>query len=159
MANLAEPGRCRVCGQLLPPQQGRGRARRYCSARCRDRARRQRAISIRSTAPDVKSDLTLASRHGYLDMHDGLSSPRDPVTDRVAEAARRLVDEVEHPRSPDGAMTVARELSSAAEAALRAAVDGARSAGQTWRDIGQVLGTSRQAAFQRFGHPVDPRTG
>jgi hypothetical protein len=22
-----------------------------------------------------------------------------------------------------------------------------------------VLGTSRQAAFQRFGHPVDPRTG
>jgi hypothetical protein len=22
-----------------------------------------------------------------------------------------------------------------------------------------VLGTTRQAAFQRFGHPVDPRTG
>jgi hypothetical protein len=39
------------------------------------------------------------------------------------------------------------------------AVDRARSAGQSWREIGDVLGTSRQAAFQRFGHPVDPRTG
>lgn len=56
-------------------------------------------------------------------------------------------------------MAAARDLSDAAEAALQAAVDRARTAGQTWRDIGQVLGTSRQAAFQRFGHPVDPRTG
>jgi hypothetical protein len=47
----------------------------------------------------------------------------------------------------------------AAEAALQAAVDRARAGGQSWREIGAVLGTSRQAAFQRFGHPVDPRTG
>ena len=46
-----------------------------------------------------------------------------------------------------------------AEEALQAAVDRARAAGQSWREIGDVLGTSRQAAFQRFGHPVDPRTG
>ena len=38
-------------------------------------------------------------------------------------------------------------------------MDRAREAGQSWREIGAVLGTSRQAAFQRFGHPVDPRTG
>jgi hypothetical protein len=43
--------------------------------------------------------------------------------------------------------------------ALRAAVDRARAAGQSWNRIGEVLGTTRQAAFQRFGRPVDPRTG
>jgi hypothetical protein len=42
---------------------------------------------------------------------------------------------------------------------LRAAVDRARAGGQTWQEIGEVVGTTRQAAFQRFGRPVDPRTG
>jgi len=78
------------------------------------------------------------------------------VTAEVAEAARRLVNELDHPGSPDRAVVAARDLSAAAEAALRATVDRARSAGKTWSDIGGVLGTSRQAAFQRFGHPIDP---
>lgn len=42
---------------------------------------------------------------------------------------------------------------------LRAAVDRARAGGHTWHEIGDVLGTTRQAAFQRFGRPIDPRTG
>lgn len=46
-----------------------------------------------------------------------------------------------------------------AEATLRDAVDAARAAGHTWQEIGNLLGTSRQAAFQRFGRPVDPTTG
>jgi hypothetical protein len=46
-----------------------------------------------------------------------------------------------------------------AEAALREAVEAARAAGHTWQEIGDLLGTSRQAAFQRFGRPVDPATG
>jgi hypothetical protein len=50
-------------------------------------------------------------------------------------------------------------MAAAAEAALQAAVDHARAAGQSWREIGEVLGTSRQAAFQRFGHPIAPGTG
>ena len=54
---------------------------------------------------------------------------------------------------------VAHELSALATAALRLAVDLARASGRTWQEIGDVLGVSRQAAFQRFGHPVDPRTG
>jgi hypothetical protein len=83
----------------------------------------------------------------------------DPVTTKVAEAAQRLFDEFDDSASPDRAVAAARELSAAADAALQAAVDRARSAGQTWRGIGHVLGTTRQAAFQRFGHPVDPRTG
>lgn len=39
------------------------------------------------------------------------------------------------------------------------AVQRARTAGRTWQQIGDVLGVSRQAAFQRFGKPIDPRTG
>ncbi|GLY43914.1 hypothetical protein Amsp01_099370 [Amycolatopsis sp. NBRC 101858] len=46
-----------------------------------------------------------------------------------------------------------------AEATLRDAVDEARAAGHTWQELGDLLGTSRQAAFQRFGRPVDPATG
>lgn len=42
---------------------------------------------------------------------------------------------------------------------VRRAVERAREAGHTWAEIGAVLGISRQAAFQRFGRPLDPRTG
>jgi len=61
--------------------------------------------------------------------------------------------------APLAAVAAARELSAAAAAALQAAVDRARAAGHSWKEIGDVLGTTRQAAFQRFGRPVDPRTG
>ncbi len=46
-----------------------------------------------------------------------------------------------------------------AEVGLQQAVDRARATGHSWREIGEVLDTTRQAAFQRFGRPVDPRTG
>jgi hypothetical protein len=46
-----------------------------------------------------------------------------------------------------------------AETKLREAVEAARRAGHTWQEIGDLLGTSRQAAFQRFGRPIDPATG
>lgn len=152
MADVAEPGECQACGRPLAPQQGRGRQRRYCDARCRDAARRQRA-SV------VKKNLTPDHRHAYLDNVDGTSSADDPVARRVAQTARRLIEEFARGTSPEDAVAAARDLSAAAEAALQAAVDRARAAGQSWREIGDVVGTSRQAAFQRFGHPVDPRTG
>ncbi len=60
---------------------------------------------------------------------------------------------------PLEAMRLAREIARAAEEELAAAVQRARGAGHTWAEIGDVLGTSRQAAFQRFGRPPDPRTG
>lgn len=83
------------------------------------------------------------------------------VASAVLDAAGRLVQELVRPGggSPLAALTAARDLSAAAEAALQESADRARDAGQSWREIGEVLGTSRQAAFQRFGHPVDPRTG
>jgi hypothetical protein len=46
-----------------------------------------------------------------------------------------------------------------AERALADAVRRAQAAGHSWAAVGAVLGTSRQAAFKRFGTPRDPRTG
>ena len=43
----------------------------------------------------------------------------------------------------------------AAQKELRAAVAAAREAGDTWAMIGVALGTSRQAAYQRFGQSDD----
>jgi hypothetical protein len=90
---------------------------------------------------------------------DGVSSTDDPVAVRVADTARRLVGEFTRGTSPGDVVAAARDLSAAAETALQTAVDRAWAAGRSWREIGDVLGISRQAAFQRFGHPVDPRTG
>jgi len=53
----------------------------------------------------------------------------------------------------------AHEVRDGAEALLAAAVQQAREEGRTWQEIGEVLGVSRQAVFQRYGKPIDPRTG
>ncbi|GAS95577.1 uncharacterized protein RMCC_2543 [Mycolicibacterium canariasense] len=53
----------------------------------------------------------------------------------------------------------ARDVQRQADAFMAAAVEQARDAGRTWQEIGDVLGVSRQAAFQRYGKPIDPRTG
>jgi hypothetical protein len=73
----------------------------------------------------------------------------------IQRAAGRLVAELSRPATGSAleALAAARELSGATDTALRAAVDRARAAGQSWGRIGEVLGTTRQAAFQRFGRP------
>jgi hypothetical protein len=53
----------------------------------------------------------------------------------------------------------AHEIRDGAETLLIEAVEQARAAGRTWQEIGGVLGVSRQAVFQRYGKPIDPRTG
>jgi hypothetical protein len=101
-------------------------------------------------------------RQANLDDFDtklGRADPAATAAAAVAKTARRLIEEFSRPGPPQAGVAAARDLSAAAEAALQAAVDRARAVGGSWRDIGEVLGTSRQAAFQRFGHPVDPRTG
>jgi Protein of unknown function (DUF3887) len=162
MADIEEPGVCEACGRALPPQQGRGRRRRYCDATCRSAARRERArgtwLASGSARHDVKPALTTDTRHVSL---DAVSGAADPVASTVRAAAFRLADELDRPGagSPLAAMSAARQLSAATDAALQAAVDRARAAGHSWQRIGDVLGTTRQAAFQRFGRPIDPRTG
>jgi hypothetical protein len=122
-------------------------------------ARRLRVRQSRRESGNVKEDLTVPGRHGYLDATDKVpDGADDAVADETTAAARGLAAQLRQPTAPLGAVAAALHLSAVAEAALQAAVDRARAAGQSWREIGDVLGTSRQAAFQRFGHPVDPRT-
>jgi acetyl esterase/lipase len=85
----------------------------------------------------------------------------EPLATRVMDAARMLADELSEggASSPVNAVVVARDLAQTADDGLRHAVDRARAAGHTWQELGDVLGITRQAAFQRFGRPVDPRTG
>ena len=85
-----------------------------------------------------------------------------PVNASLTEHGRKgIVDNV--PETPGRgaleAITVAQGLARSAEEQLAATVARARESGHTWAEIGQILGTSRQAAFQRFGRPADPRTG
>ena len=53
--------------------------------------------------------------------------------------------------SPLAALRATRTLSLVIEDTMRALVTQARNEGATWQDVGDVLGTTRQAAFQRFG--------
>lgn len=57
------------------------------------------------------------------------------------------------------ALTTARAMRAVADESLTHLITDARSRGVTWQVIGDALGISRQAAFQRFGTPIDPRTG
>jgi hypothetical protein len=161
MADIEGPVTCEACGRQLPQQQGRGRRRRYCDATCRSAARRTRELSRRPVPGHVKAPLTIDERNDKLDVVSSSAGTADPVASTVRETASRLAEELTRPwgSSPLEAMAAAQELSSAANAALQAAVDRARAAGHSWKRIGDVLGTTRQAAFQRFGRPVDPRTG
>ncbi|WP_130178509.1 DUF3887 domain-containing protein [Cryobacterium sp. SO1] len=58
-----------------------------------------------------------------------------------------------------GAIGYSLRLQSAAEEVVRSVVQQSRERGATWQTIGDALGVSRQAAFQRYGKPIDPRTG
>lgn len=53
----------------------------------------------------------------------------------------------------------ARDADILAGQVLVLSVQQCRDAGHTWQEIGDLLGVTRQAAFQRFGKPIDPRTG
>ncbi|WP_342778740.1 hypothetical protein [Phytoactinopolyspora halophila] len=66
----------------------------------------------------------------------------DPATTPARDAARMR------------RIATARQNLTDAEQELRDAVAAARAAGDTWSMIGIALGTTRQAAFQRFGKHV-----
>ena len=56
-------------------------------------------------------------------------------------------------------LAAVRSLQSLTDEILTWLVSSARRQGVTWQVIGDALGITRQAAFQRFGSPTDPRTG
>lgn len=90
-------------------------------------------------------------------MHDTLTSAmRALKTHMDALLAARVLTS-----SNDWDASIGRALSiqAAADDVVRAVVGQARREGATWQVIGDALGVSRQAAFQRYGKPTDPRTG
>lgn len=54
------------------------------------------------------------------------------------------------------ALTATRNLSRLVDDILHTLARQARDEGHTWVEIGDLLGTSRQAAFQRFSGPMPP---
>ncbi|GAB4585966.1 hypothetical protein [Nocardia sp. IFM 10818] len=96
---------------------------------------------------------------------------RDPADERAVLAKllstnAEFLAEVLHPAagtpapSVMAALRAARSLDNVVDDVLRSLVAQAREEGRTWAEIGEVFGTSRQAAFQRFGAggipPVPP---
>ena len=149
---------CAFCGRPLPIQEGRGRIRVFCDATCRSAARRAR----QTATVGVNKKLTDGNREGKLDNVRSTALAGDPsVVARVLGAARVAMDDVPGgpALAPLDAVAVIRSLARVVEDGLREAVELARQAGHTWAEIGELLGTTRQAAFQRFGRPLDPRTG
>jgi hypothetical protein len=73
----------------------------------------------------------------------------------LAEDAAAAVDR----RTALGLVARSAALRSELDGVLAVLVTRARQTGATWQNVGDVLGISRQAAFQRFGRPIDPRTG
>ena len=71
------------------------------------------------------------SATGLDDIDPGSHEARDATHFRRIIAARQQIDAAEHE--------------------LRAAVQAAREAGDSWTVIGAALDTTRQAAYQRFG--------
>jgi hypothetical protein len=56
-------------------------------------------------------------------------------------------------------VVLAKETRALAGSVLRLAVEHAHASGHTWQEIGDVLGISPQAAFQRFGRQAGPAPG
>ncbi|HLH58828.1 MAG TPA: DUF3887 domain-containing protein [Streptosporangiaceae bacterium] len=89
------------------------------------------------------------------------AAKEDPNMAASAQAGRDLVWRMRSDGTAGAleAIGLAQAIVRGAEEGLAMTVRQARDAGHTWAEIGQRLGTSRQAAFQRFGRPADPRTG
>jgi Protein of unknown function (DUF3887) len=80
----------------------------------------------------------------------------------LAEQASALAAAAGSPLAPPAYLDLVRRAKDAdilAGQVLRLCVEQSRDAGHTWQEIGDLLGVTRQAAFQRFGKPIDPRTG
>jgi hypothetical protein len=95
-------------------------------------------------------------------MSQDLRSDDHQFAHELVEAATTLADALRqggHVPAELNTVRIASRLHALTDDALQHCVERARAAGHTWQEIGDTLGTSRQAAFQRFGKPVNPRTG
>jgi hypothetical protein len=80
----------------------------------------------------------------------------------LAEQAAALSAAAGAPLSPPAYLEMVRHaqhIDALGRQVLTLCVQQCRDAGHTWQEIGDLLGVTRQAAFQRFGKPIDPWTG
>lgn len=166
MTSPDRPSACKQCGKPLPSPRNTGRPRAYCGETCRSAARRDRSrVSVHDSAKEVgvHDYLTRIVRKVKLDTEEN-EIRSDSTVAAVAggrEAARNLIGRVlsDEQASLLDAIAFIQGAASELGEGVQAAVLRARAAGRTWAEVGQVLGMSRQAAFQRFSRPADPRTG
>ncbi|MGY5051736.1 DUF3887 domain-containing protein [Streptomyces sp. 900105755] len=88
--------------------------------------------------------------------------PLAALSGLLAERASALAEAVASPLTQPAYLDLVRrsqEVDDLAGQVLKLCVQQSRDAGHTWQEIGDLLGVTRQAAFQRFGKPIDPRTG
>ena len=109
-------------------------------------------------SPTVKTTLTPHRRHRSRPSAAARRPRRVVENDDYAAFTRRIL--AAHARrisagDIEGLQTLAA-LAADIDTALRTAVTGLRAAGYSWADIAARLGTSRQAAQQRFGTYPDP---
>lgn len=84
------------------------------------------------------------------------------ASEALAASATALAAEVARPLEGWNYLDLvraAKAIRDLSDVVLIRCVDQCREAGHTWQEIGDLLGVTRQAAFQRFGKPIDPRTG
>ena len=167
MTSPAQLGTCEQCGEPLPAPSPTGRPRHYCGPTCRSAARRARIREAGARgeatgqAPDVHVSLTPERSKGIIDALRGETGGGSDPAAEGQEAAHGILGRWLSGGSGStlAGIAFAQGAVSAMDDGLQQMVQRARDAGHTWAEVGQVLGITRQAAFQRFGRPVDPRTG
>ncbi|MEV0092481.1 hypothetical protein [Streptomyces sp. NPDC050738] len=89
-------------------------------------------------------------------------APLAALSAQLTEQSSALATSAISPLTPPPYLDLVRraqDVDALAEQVLKLCVQQARDAGHTWQEVGDLLGVTRQAAFQRFGKPIDPRTG
>lgn len=88
-------------------------------------------------------------------------TPSIPELSVAVDQAEALIYQPAHPRwSSDGArLRVLARLVSAASATILEQVQYDRDTGRSWAQIGDDLGISRQAAYQRYAHLTETHVG
>lgn len=152
MGDPQRSAKCAECGRELPTTDGIGRRRLYCNATCRSAARRRRQ---RYQPAPVNNTLPPSICHDSIDA----SWDSSDLARLLAEASQAMTAMAHMPTDPQpdadlNLVARAKELTVVIQAILQRSVDQARAVGATWEQVGGVLRISRQAAFQRFGHPA-----
>lgn len=81
------------------------------------------------------------------------AAEREALAKRLLIHARIVAAVIKGRKHPTPILTAvgaARTMVQLADDVLRALIEDARRDGHSWSEIGEVLGTTRQAAFQRF---------